>query len=215
MQMIIQKNKINYEDKGKGFPIVFLPGITGKSDIWDNQIEHLSLYYRVICIDFSEMNINFISSSNLLNILHDIVKELGLNYFYIVGYSVGGLLALIYSNKYPGYIAGVVTTSLGNISASTNEVVKFYKKNFRPVRNLMQLIIDKFSQKKSGGDIAYKFASLIKYHTIMNKSPIYCVQFMNISTLQKRVLIPSKSAAALNSFRESSGFSQISFAIAS
>ncbi len=170
MLMLIQKNKINIEDKGKGFPIVFLPGISGKSDIWNNQAEHLSLYYRVITIDFSEINMNKVNYTGLLDILKDIFKELNLNYFYIAGYSIGGLLALMYANRCPETVAGVITTSLGNISASTNEIVKFYKKNFRPVRNFIQVIKDKlFGFRDKGFDIAYKFASLIKYHTIVGE----------------------------------------------
>ena len=170
MITIIQKNKIKYEDKGKGIPIVFLPGITGNADIWNNQLEHLSLYYRVITVDFSEININSISTHSLLSILKDLTIELNLNLFYIIGYSVGGLIALQFANRNPDCIIGVVTTSLGNISASTNEVVKFYKKNFRPTKNIIRYFIDKLLGKRDYSfDIAYKFASLIKYYSIINE----------------------------------------------
>ena len=170
MEIIIRKNKITYEDQGKGLPIVFLPGINGKNSIWEKQIDTLSMSHRVITVDLSEINNSSINIHELIKILDEFFKELKLEYFFLCGYSVGGLLALCYGNRHPENICGISTTSVGNISASTNEVVKFYMKNFRPAKSFWKLLIDKILGKRDPlFGVAFRFASLIKYHTILQE----------------------------------------------
>lgn len=167
MEIIINKNKIYYTDDGKGFPIIFIPGITGKSEIWKNQIDELSIYYRVITLDFSKINIKNISIHDITDIINKFTDFLSLEYSFISGYSVGALFAVAFANRYPYKVAGVSTTSLGYISSSVNEITKFYYKNIIPKKNILLKFLNIFLNKNNVLDNKIlKFASCLKQNTI-------------------------------------------------
>lgn len=167
MEIIIRKQKITYTDTGKGFPIVFLPGITGNKDIWKNQTDELSLYFRVITLDFSEININFITVNNLTQIIDEISAMLNIEYFIICGYSSGALLAVCYANRYQHKTAGVCISSLGYISSSITEIINFYHKNIKEKINFFQKLIRKlFHTDSFASDRIYRFANLLKQSSI-------------------------------------------------
>ena len=99
-------------------PIIFLHGFTGKANDWEFLFEYFSNEYYPIAIDFNyhikdETNkTNFKFDLNNLNKLLN--KTFDLFHFdkaFLVGYSMGGRIALTFANSYPEKIKGLVLES--------------------------------------------------------------------------------------------------------
>lgn len=167
---IILKNKISYYDKGKGIPILFLPGLDGKCDIWQNQIDELALNFRVIAVDFSNINPGFITMHNMMKLIHEFIDFLELQNLFIAGYNIGALFALAYTSRHPDMICGVATSSLGNISITINDISKYYHINYNPPKGYFKMLFDKlFRRYDLNSHIISKFAGLLKYHIIIQE----------------------------------------------
>jgi pimeloyl-ACP methyl ester carboxylesterase len=104
-----------YIDRGKGIPLVFVPGWTFTSDVFQYQIDYYSKNYRVIAIDPRSYGKSTIAShGNDYNThIKDLVKLLNylqLENIILVGWSFGGLVTW-------GYIEEL---GLSNVKALVN-----------------------------------------------------------------------------------------------
>jgi len=102
------KAHIYYEDKGRGQPILFIPGHMCTTKFFYKNVSCLSNQYRVICIDSR----GFGNSSKPLHGNHierhaDDIKELidylDLEQVTLVGWSLSGSVVVTYAHKYNGY----------------------------------------------------------------------------------------------------------------
>ncbi len=101
-----------YTDKGKGKVIVLLHGFCENRTLWNNHQEALSKYYRVITIDLpgfgdspsftGDMNIEAMTSE-----VHNVLKSIDVEQSVMVGHSLGGYIALAYSEMYPKHTLGL------------------------------------------------------------------------------------------------------------
>ena len=97
-------NRLWYEEKGKGKPIVFIHGCLGSSWHFSNQIDHFSKAYRVFVFDHKghgksdrpeDAAYTLPEFAEELNQALD--KLIGDQKFVLAGHSMGGFISLIYA----------------------------------------------------------------------------------------------------------------------
>src|SRR5699024_8653544 len=103
-----------YDVKGSGPVLVLLHGFTGSKQTWKNFTEAWQDRFTLVIVDlpghgdtppFSH------SMHDLVEQLHDFFKQLNLTKFHLLGYSMGGRIALSYANVYPEQIQSLILES--------------------------------------------------------------------------------------------------------
>jgi len=96
-------------------PIVLLPGLNLNSPIltFKPLAETLSKNFKVITLEpfgygISDEVDTDISMENIISEIHTAVHKIGLDKFYLMGHSLGGLYSLGYANKYPEDLLGFI-----------------------------------------------------------------------------------------------------------
>ncbi|PIC63238.1 alpha/beta hydrolase [Sporosarcina sp. P13] len=117
-------NKTNYEVKGSGQPLVLIHGVGLDLTMWEGIVAELSSQFKIITFDlFGNGNSAHpegpYSLSKYANQLNELLQELKIEKAHILGFSLGGLVAmkfaLLYSQK---------TTSIVVVSAVSNRTVE-------------------------------------------------------------------------------------------
>lgn len=98
---------INRYNKGANEKIVFLHGFTGSTHSWDEVISHLPSTFELLAIDLighggtsKPMDSGRYSAEEQIKDLHALFQQLQWSNFTLVGYSMGGRLALAYASQY-------------------------------------------------------------------------------------------------------------------
>lgn len=104
--------KIRVSDTGAGRVIVLLHGFLGSLETWDYFSQQLSKRYRVICIDLpghgrSECVGYVHRMERIADVVKEVMEELGLRRYVLVGHSMGGYAALAFAEKYPDNLRGL------------------------------------------------------------------------------------------------------------
>jgi pimeloyl-[acyl-carrier protein] methyl ester esterase len=91
--------KLYYESSGKGKLLLFIHGWSFNSRIWKGQIDHLKDQFQVLVVDLrghgaSEMGKENLSVQQFASDLDQIIKRLELENVNIVGWSMGGFVAI-------------------------------------------------------------------------------------------------------------------------
>jgi non-heme chloroperoxidase len=110
--------RIAYEDRGAGRPIVFVHGWGGSGDVWDYQVLDLAARYRVITVDLrghgrSDKPWGRYDYDLFCRDLQALMTGLELTDVTLVGWSMGGHIALKYAAEIGEPVARVVTTGSG------------------------------------------------------------------------------------------------------
>lgn len=110
--------KFAYREFGSGFPIVFFQRFRGTMDDWDPAfIDKIALNNRVIIFD--NMGIGLTEGttpSSILEIIHDAKRfadSIGLEKFNILGWSLGGIIAKVFTLNYPTLVNKIVLVGTG------------------------------------------------------------------------------------------------------
>ena len=90
-------SNIYVEDVGKGFPLVFVHGYLGSSEMWNFQKEFFSKHYRVIIPalpGFGEShNVESLDSINkMARQVIDLLDQKNIDKFNLIGHSMGGMI---------------------------------------------------------------------------------------------------------------------------
>ncbi len=109
---------MHYEDRGSGAPIVFIHGWGGSADAWDLQVLDLAHSFRCITVDLrghgdSDKPWGDYGYEMFSGDLHRLLTELDLSDVTLVGWSMGGHIALKYAHEHPERLARVVITGSG------------------------------------------------------------------------------------------------------
>lgn len=104
---------IYIDDGGSGLlPVIFLHSLAGNTNQWAAQLNHVRQTRRAIAIDLrghgrSSSNGN-LTIESMAQDVHDIVNELDIERFILVGHSMGGSVAVAYAGTYPQQVAGLL-----------------------------------------------------------------------------------------------------------
>jgi esterase len=112
--------KLNYTDQGAGEAVILLHGIFGYLSNLGNLARELSSAYRVISVDLRnhgnsphhpQMDI-----PTLANDIVELIDDLGLSAAILIGYSLGGKVAMQVALNYPSSVTKVVIADIAPVT---------------------------------------------------------------------------------------------------
>lgn len=109
MSTTTEQVQLAYDDHGAGAPVVLLHGLTFDRTSWTAITERLGDGVRSIAIDLpghGETGGSARSLSEVADLVHGLLGELGIGRPIVVGHSMSGAIASIYAATYP--VLGVV-----------------------------------------------------------------------------------------------------------
>jgi aminoacrylate hydrolase len=92
--------RLYYEERGRGTPIVFIPGLIGLGAQWSFQVDHFAKGYRVITFDHrgagqSDRPVQEYSTALLARDVVGLLDALGILRAHVVGASTGGAIGQV------------------------------------------------------------------------------------------------------------------------
>ena len=118
MKKTINEVDYRYIDVGTGEPLLLLHGFTGSKETWDTLINALSSQYRVIALDLlghgetnSPIDESRYRMEEVANDIREFLDKLEIKSVHLLGYSMGGRLALYFALHYPTYITSLILES--------------------------------------------------------------------------------------------------------
>lgn len=111
-----------YEHRGSGVPVVFVHGGWADHEMWRPQLDALADSYHVVAYDLRGHGRTGPSSRRRYSVdlfaddLHRLAERLSLDRPFVVGLSLGGMVAQAYAASYPDDLRGLV---LADTAAST------------------------------------------------------------------------------------------------
>lgn len=118
--MHIKVNGINYHVKtiGEGEPLLLLHGFTGSLQTWSPFINEWSQSFKLILVDIighgktdHPEGVDRYSMEYVVQDLKEILHTLNINKVHLLGYSMGGRVALSFSILYPEYVLSLILES--------------------------------------------------------------------------------------------------------
>lgn len=112
--------QIPYLDRGCGFPVVFLHGLTASKENWLPLMSALAPHYRCISLDLFCLQRHRqlpqrYGIATEVACLHQAIAALGLDGFYLVGHSFGGWVATAYTLEHPRRVRACVLAAPAGI----------------------------------------------------------------------------------------------------
>lgn len=107
---------LNYKLEGSGETIVFIHGLSDSLVYWEFLASNLKHDYQVLRIDLrghgqTELGNDEISIDTYADDLHSLLCELGIGKITLVGFSLGGAVALDFAVRYPKMVSSLVLMS--------------------------------------------------------------------------------------------------------
>ena len=139
---------VHYVDEGKGIPIILLHGTGASLHTWDLWAERLKAKYRVLRITLPGFGLSGPRSDkkykikDYVNLLESFVEKIGVEKFYLVGNSLGGSIAWLYTSFYDKKVKKLI---LINSSGFELEEIPFVIRIAR--NNFLNFLIKKTSIK--------------------------------------------------------------------
>lgn len=101
-------NTASYKEYGQGEPIILLYGLFGSVKNFEPLIQHLKQTHRVIVPIFPFYDLGFtVSIYTLTDFVKNLVDSLALTRFHLLGNSMGGHIALLYTLQQPEKVASL------------------------------------------------------------------------------------------------------------
>lgn len=108
--------KLSYQTLGEGQPLVILHGLFGSSDNWRGLAKQLATKAQVITVDLRNHGHSPHSSeqtySNMSDDLAELLERLDLDKVDIIGHSIGGKVAMDFSQHYPQWLRKLVVVDI-------------------------------------------------------------------------------------------------------
>ncbi|MBK8583762.1 MAG: alpha/beta hydrolase [Flavobacteriales bacterium] len=111
-QELKEAGEFKYIDVGEGPPLLFLHGLFGALSNFEETIAHFSPNYRVIMPILPLYSLPMLNTNvkALASFLNRFVKTLDLKDINLLGNSLGGHVALVYSSKHPEMVRTLILT---------------------------------------------------------------------------------------------------------
>jgi len=108
--------KLNYVVEGNGETLVFIHGLSDNLLYWEVLATTLKKDFRVVRFDLrghgqSPLGDGEITIDTYVNDLKDILDELNIKKANLIGFSLGGAVALDFAVRYPDYVSSIVLMS--------------------------------------------------------------------------------------------------------
>ena len=124
---------INYESTGSGKCLVLIHGFSDNLTMWPEQVRELSKNYRILTYDVrghgeTETPEGDFSMELFADDLEALLRTLDIDQACVLGYSMGGRIALTLALKYPEKVNGLVMANSGimdpNVQPSEEEMAE-------------------------------------------------------------------------------------------
>lgn len=119
--MVKEEGKFKWLEEGEGGrPIILLHGLMGGVENFGEMVDFISAEYKVYGLDLKlfEGNLLKVSVKSLSDYLYDFMNHLGLSSAVLIGNSMGGHIALIFSKDHPEMVDGMVLTGSSGLYES-------------------------------------------------------------------------------------------------
>jgi pimeloyl-ACP methyl ester carboxylesterase len=172
--------KFSYVDEGKGEPVVLLYGLFGSVANFSSVIEYLKKTHRVIMPELPIYSLGLnISVSALTDYIHQFVFALNLKDLHLVGNSLGGHIALLYTLRYQENVkslvlvgsSGLYENGMGDTFPKRGDYnyikAKTEKTFFKPetaTKELVDEIFETVNNRTKAIQILYLAKSTIRYN---------------------------------------------------
>jgi pimeloyl-ACP methyl ester carboxylesterase len=104
-----KQSEKNYFEEGNGETIILLYGLFGSVNNFRPLIQHLKKKHRVIVPIFPFFSLGMgVDIYALTDFVHNLTEELGLEKFSLLGNSMGGHIAILYTLKHPGRVSSLI-----------------------------------------------------------------------------------------------------------
>lgn len=100
---------LKFKALGEGPDVVMLHGWAMSSGIWGQVTERLSAHFRLTLIDLPGHGMNAGSDIASLDELFDAIRRIAPTGAVWLGWSLGGMIALAFTRRFPGMVSGVIT----------------------------------------------------------------------------------------------------------
>ncbi|MFM2225042.1 MAG: hypothetical protein RJA07_1244 [Bacteroidota bacterium] len=113
-------DKFRYVEEGQGEVMLLLHGLFGALSNYKDQIEHYKTNYRVIVplLPIYEMSVFEASLGGLTRYTHEFIEQMNLNNFILLGNSLGGHIAALYTMKYQAKVRALILTGSSGLFES-------------------------------------------------------------------------------------------------
>jgi len=119
--MVKEEGKFKWLEEGDGGrPIILLHGLMGGVENFGEMVDFISKEYKVYGLDLKlfEGSILKVSVKSLSDYLYSFMNHLGLSSAILIGNSMGGHIALIFSKEYPEMVDGMILTGSSGLYES-------------------------------------------------------------------------------------------------
>lgn len=192
----IGESKLFYQfHEKKGVPLVFIHGWAGDLSKWDPQVKFFSNQYPVIVYDLmGHGNSDTVEDCSIRHhsiVLHDFLQQLGVEQIYLIGHSMGGMVAQQFIIDFPEYVQKLVLIS------TCSKIITSLRKRLAV---LFMRVFLRISFKRF-------FRQLLLYTQSPDRSPEELTMMINRASSTSHYII-RKSFAEMTSFKSSQQISQ-------
>lgn len=139
----ISNGEIAYRTAGEGIPLVLLHGLAGNSRSWINQFDQFANTNQVIAWDAPgyggsgdfEPDVDVFTDA-----LNELTTSLSLSRFFLLGHSMGGVLAGRYASRFPEQLLGLILscTHVGSGAAKGSDLPAGYQSRVNDLNTMSQ-----------------------------------------------------------------------------
>ena len=110
-------DQLAYFDEGKGKQtLLLIHGFGEDHTVWKNQIEFLSAHYRIIApnlpgVHCKPLAIHHSQAPSIrmyVEVLHELMHQLDIEHYFIIGHSMGGYIGLSFADDYVNHVQGLL-----------------------------------------------------------------------------------------------------------
>lgn len=118
MKILINGIAVNYEINGSGDWFTLIHGSGDNLDTWYNQVPEFSKLFKVLTYDvrghgYTDMPEEEITTQQLVHDLYALLTELNIYKTILLGYSMGGKIATLFTLAYPDMVTALIVTNTG------------------------------------------------------------------------------------------------------
>ncbi len=116
MKANVNGSVVNYEIAGSGPCLILLHGFSDNLTMWNDQLAQFSDKYRILAYDIrghgkTKATLDRFTMDIVTKDLHDLMNELEIDRACLLGYSMGGRIAIEFAIRYPHKTTGLISSN--------------------------------------------------------------------------------------------------------